>query len=130
LRLAVAGADDQEDGPPHAQEASQAHSPHLGDSVLNKSLTIVLPVHNAESRLRNNVHELLEIASELTAKFGVPIIDDGSTDATLEVAEVAGSANRRHARTRLLAPQVNPTKSRISPTCRRFMRQWSDRIAR
>jgi hypothetical protein len=55
--------------------------------VLNRSLTIVLPVHNAESRLRKNVGELLELASELTAKFGVLIIDDGSTDATFEVAE-------------------------------------------
>jgi hypothetical protein len=55
--------------------------------VLKKSLTIVLPVHNAESQLRRNVSELLELASELTAKFGVLIIDDGSTDATYEVAE-------------------------------------------
>jgi hypothetical protein len=55
--------------------------------VLSKSLTIVLPVHNAESRLRSNVSELLELASELTSKFGVLIIDDGSTDATFEVAE-------------------------------------------
>ncbi len=54
--------------------------------MFNKSLTIVLPVHNAESRLRKNVGELLELASELTAKFGVLIIDDGSTDATFEVA--------------------------------------------
>jgi hypothetical protein len=59
---------------------------HSGDAALNKSLTIVLPVHNAETRLRKNVAELLELASELTAKFGVLIIDDGSTDATFEVA--------------------------------------------
>ena len=59
--------------------------------MLNKSLTIVLPVHNAESRLRKNVSELLELASELTAKFGVLIIDDGSTDATFEVAEELAS---------------------------------------
>jgi hypothetical protein len=55
--------------------------------VFKKSLTIVLPVYNAESQLRKNVNELLELASELTAKFGVLIIDDGSTDATNEVAE-------------------------------------------
>jgi hypothetical protein len=58
---------------------------------VNKSLTIVLPVHNAEARLRRNVSELVELASELTAKFGVLIIDDGSTDATFEVAEELAS---------------------------------------
>jgi cellulose synthase/poly-beta-1,6-N-acetylglucosamine synthase-like glycosyltransferase len=79
-------ADGIEDGPTHAQEARQLTRSMQGESVLNKSLTIVLPVHNAESRLRKNVRELLELASELTAKFGVLIIDDGSTDSTYEVA--------------------------------------------
>lgn len=55
--------------------------------MLNKSLTVVLPVHNGESRLRKSVHEILELASELTSRFGVLIIDDGSNDATYEVAE-------------------------------------------
>jgi cellulose synthase/poly-beta-1,6-N-acetylglucosamine synthase-like glycosyltransferase len=54
---------------------------------VSKSLTIVLPVYNAESRLRNSVTELLELASELTPEFGLLIVDDGSTDATFEVAE-------------------------------------------
>jgi Glycosyl transferase family 2 len=55
--------------------------------VLNKSLMIVLPIYNGETRLRKCVGELLELASELTTRFGVLIIDDGSTDATYEVAE-------------------------------------------
>src|SRR3954462_3394156 len=60
---------------------------NLEHGVLNKSLTVVLPVHNGETRLRKSVHEVLELASELTSKFGVLIIDDGSNDATYEVAE-------------------------------------------
>ena len=44
--------------------------------MLNKSLTVVLPVHNGETRLRKSVNEILELASELTSKFGVLIIDD------------------------------------------------------
>ena len=64
-----------------------AHSLCFGDSVLNKSLTVVLPVYNGETRLRKSVNEILELASELTSKFGVLIIDDGSNDATYEVAE-------------------------------------------
>jgi hypothetical protein len=55
--------------------------------VLNKSLTIVLPVHNGESRLRTDVHNMLELASELTSKFDILIVDDGSNDSTFEVAE-------------------------------------------
>lgn len=52
-----------------------------------KSLTIVLPVYNAERRLRSDVGEMLELASELTDRFGILIVDDGSTDATYDVAE-------------------------------------------
>lgn len=58
----------------------------FGDSVFNKSLTVVLPVYNGETRLRKHVNEILELASELTSQFGVLIIDDGSNDATYEVA--------------------------------------------
>lgn len=85
LETIANSADGKRDGAPPSQDAHE--SPRSGDSVLNKSLTIVLPVYNAESRLRNNVQELLDLASELTPQFTVLIIDDGSTDATFEVAE-------------------------------------------
>ena len=39
--------------------------------MFNKSLTVVLPVYNGETRLRKSVNEILELASELTTKFGV-----------------------------------------------------------
>lgn len=62
--------------------------PHWRRSLVSaKSLTIVLPVHNAERRLRDEVGEMLELASELTDRFGILIVDDGSTDATYDVAE-------------------------------------------
>lgn len=59
----------------------------VGMAVVDKSLTIVLPIHNGESRLRAWVGELLELASELTPRFAIQIVDDGSTDATYEIAE-------------------------------------------
>jgi Glycosyl transferase family 2 len=65
---------------------TRSKSPSAGDGVLNKSLTIVLPVYNGESRLRQSVGEILDLAGELTTQFGVVIVDDGSTDATFEVA--------------------------------------------
>jgi glycosyltransferase involved in cell wall biosynthesis len=86
--------------------------------VLNKSLTVVLPVYNAESRLRKNVSELLELASEFTAEFGVLIIDDGSTDSTFEVAaELAAHYPQvtawRHRHRRGLGPTIEYVQRRV-----------------
>jgi hypothetical protein len=86
--------------------------------VLSKSLTIVLPVHNAENRLRRNVTDLLDLASELTSKFGVLIIDDGSTDSTFEVAEELAAhypqvSVRRHRQTRGLGASIDYAQRRV-----------------
>jgi hypothetical protein len=82
-----------------------------GVRVLTKSLTVVLPIHNGETRLRNHVRELLEVGSELTTDFKILIVDDGSTDATFEVAEelVAHYPQvriRRHRHRRGLGPVI------------------------
>jgi hypothetical protein len=79
---------------------------------LNKSLTIVLPVHNGEARLRSCVREILEVASDLTSAFGILIVDDGSTDATFEVAEELSArypqvSVRRHRYHRGLGPTID-----------------------
>jgi hypothetical protein len=118
FRAAFAVADGEEDGPPSRAGGTPAHSLQAGDSVLNKSLTIVLPVHNGESRLRKNVRELLELASELTAKFGVLIIDDGSTDSTYEVAEELAAhfpqvSVRRHRQCRGLGAAIDYVQRRV-----------------
>ena len=85
---------------------------------MSKSLTIVLPVYNAESRLRRNVTELLELASELTSKFGVLIVDDGSTDATFDVAAELASHYpqvlvRRHRHRRGLGATIDYVQRRV-----------------
>lgn len=53
---------------------------------MDTSLTIVLPVHNAEAHLRRNVSRVLEVAAELTPRFELLVVDDGSTDDTFEIA--------------------------------------------
>lgn len=58
----------------------------MGASQVTHSLTIVLPVHNGESRLLADVHDVLELAGELTDRFRVLIVDDGSSDDTYEMA--------------------------------------------
>jgi glycosyltransferase involved in cell wall biosynthesis len=53
---------------------------------LKPSLSVVLPLHNAQSSLVGLVDELLDVLPELTSNFEVVLVDDGSTDATIEVA--------------------------------------------
>lgn len=54
--------------------------------MLNRSLSIILPVHNAELILARQVHHLLDILQDFSARFELLIIDDGSTDHTEEIA--------------------------------------------
>ena len=53
---------------------------------MSQSLSVILPVYNAEGKLGKHVLELLEITSELTQDVELLIVDDGSTDDTEEVA--------------------------------------------
>ncbi len=54
--------------------------------ILNSSLSVLLPVHNSQATLSNRVQRVLDVLPELTHRFEVVIVDDGSTDATCEVA--------------------------------------------
>jgi cellulose synthase/poly-beta-1,6-N-acetylglucosamine synthase-like glycosyltransferase len=67
--------------------------------TLERSLTILLPVHDAQSTLAETVGEVLEVASDLSDRFELLIIDDGSTDAT---GEVAAELTRHYPQIRIL----------------------------
>ena len=54
--------------------------------AVNRSLTVLLPVRDAQSTLAATVAQVLEMASDLSERFELLIIDDGSSDATGEVA--------------------------------------------
>gem|GEM_PF-3916473 len=60
-------------------------SPSKG-AVVERSLSVLLPVRDAQSTLKSSVVEMLEVLPELTDSFELVVIDDGSTDATNEVA--------------------------------------------
>lgn len=51
-----------------------------------QSLSIVLPVRNAQDRLAAQIHQLLDVVPDLTHQFEILIVDDGSTDGTEELA--------------------------------------------
>jgi glycosyltransferase involved in cell wall biosynthesis len=53
---------------------------------LERSLTVLLPVQDAQATLTETVEEVLDVAAELTDRFELLIIDDGSADATAEIA--------------------------------------------
>jgi glycosyltransferase involved in cell wall biosynthesis len=53
---------------------------------VSRSLSVLLPVKNAESTLASTVHNILDVVSEISERIELLIIDDGSTDATSEVA--------------------------------------------
>ncbi|MCC6126029.1 MAG: glycosyltransferase [Pirellulales bacterium] len=50
------------------------------------SLSVLLPVKNAQATLAATVQEILDVAADLSDKFELLIIDDGSSDATSEIA--------------------------------------------
>jgi glycosyltransferase involved in cell wall biosynthesis len=53
---------------------------------LQRPLTILLPVRNAQSTLANTVTRVLEMAADMSERFEILIIDDASSDYTIEVA--------------------------------------------
>jgi glycosyltransferase involved in cell wall biosynthesis len=53
---------------------------------VQRSLSVLLPVKDAQATLTDSVHEILDVVADSGNRFELLIIDDGSTDATNEVA--------------------------------------------
>jgi glycosyltransferase involved in cell wall biosynthesis len=58
----------------------------IRESPVSNSLSVILPVKNAQATLVATVREILETAADLSERFELLIIDDGSCDATSEIA--------------------------------------------
>ncbi len=54
---------------------------------MERSLSVLLPVRNIQSTLADTLLEILEVLPDLTRQFELVIIDDGSEDATIDVAD-------------------------------------------
>jgi glycosyltransferase involved in cell wall biosynthesis len=59
----------------------------LCEGAVSRSLSLILPVRNAEQQLAGAVARVLDILPDITRSFEILIIDQGSSDHTLEVAE-------------------------------------------
>ena len=53
---------------------------------MNDFVSAIVPVHNGEARLPQCVERLVETLSDLAQRFEILIVDDASTDQTVEVA--------------------------------------------
>jgi glycosyltransferase involved in cell wall biosynthesis len=53
---------------------------------VQRSVSVLLPVKDAQATLNNSVQEILDAIADTGERFELLIIDDGSTDATSEVA--------------------------------------------
>jgi glycosyltransferase involved in cell wall biosynthesis len=66
---------------------------------VNDSLSIILPVRDAETVLAEQVADLLEVLPDLTSRFEILLVDDASRDHT---ADVAAELSRRYPQVRLI----------------------------
>ncbi len=53
---------------------------------MTDSLCVIVPVRNAEASLADQVERLLEALPDFSSRFEIVIVDDGSTDHTVEIA--------------------------------------------
>ena len=89
---------------------------------MSKTLTVVLPVHNAEASLRRDVANVLDIASDLDTELRVFIVDDGSTDDTYDAAmELAARYPQlqvmRHAQRQGLGKAIETLRTHVEGDC-------------
>jgi dolichyl-phosphate beta-glucosyltransferase len=59
------------------------------------ALTVILPCYNEAERLPGTLRALLAHLSAVPGEVEVLVVDDGSTDATVEVAEAVAAVDRR-----------------------------------
>lgn len=53
---------------------------------MNDCLSLVVPVRDAEGTLVDQIHHLLDLLPDLTSRFEILVVDDGSSDHTVDLA--------------------------------------------
>jgi glycosyltransferase involved in cell wall biosynthesis len=65
------------------------------EPVLLDGLSVVLPAHNEEENLADAVREAIAAAEQVSRRQEIVVVDDGSQDATAELAEALAAMDSR-----------------------------------
>ena len=52
---------------------------------MEDTLSIILPVRDAQAEISRHVHHLLDLVPDLTSRFEIIVVDDASCDATVDI---------------------------------------------
>ena len=74
----------------------------MNDTLSIDTLSIIVPVRDVEATLAHQVHNLLDILPDLTQRFEIILVDDGSRDHTVDIAR---ELNRQYPQLRLIGHQ-------------------------
>ena len=105
---AVTSADTRSEQVTNLGSAGESAASSSGRSVrTSTALTVILPCYNEAQRLPETLQTLLAHLSETPGEVEVLVVDDGSTDATVMVADAVAAVDRR---VRVLSYQPNRGK--------------------
>jgi len=93
---------------PVEEEATEKDRPFSDESLGHtKKLSVVVPVYNEEDSIRNVVEDLEETLSSLGMQFEIIVVNDGSTDNTLQSAQLL----QEHCHLRVISYRANRGKT-------------------
>jgi dolichyl-phosphate beta-glucosyltransferase len=104
---AVTAADTRSEQLTNLRPACESASTSCTSVRTSTALTVILPCYNEAERLPGTLQALLAHLSAAPGEVEVLVVDDGSTDATVNVAEAVATADRR---VRVLSYQPNRGK--------------------
>lgn len=104
---AVTAADTRSEQLTNLRLACESASTSCTSVRTSTALTVILPCYNEAERLPGTLQALLAHLSAAPGEVEVLVVDDGSTDATVNVAEAVAAADRR---VRVLSYQPNRGK--------------------
>lgn len=71
---------------------------------MNNSLSVVIPVYNEENNVNNTIESLINVLCNEIDDYQVVIVDDGSRDRSLEIANLAA---RKYSRIKVISHKQN-----------------------